>query len=208
MPSSSWIITGTGASSMAARNCRSLDSNWRRATYWALTSVNTSTAPVISPAASWMGAALSDIWYSAPSRASSRVSLDSSTTWPVLTVRATGSGTGSRVPPETMTNTSPMCRPLAVPKGQPVSRSATGFIRVTRPARSVAITASPMERRVTARFSRLVRRASSAWRRAVTSEWVPTKRSGVPSSARDITLPRPSTQMYEPSLRRMRYSER
>ncbi len=59
--------------------------------------------------------------------------------------------------------------PCASAADQPVRRSATGFIRVTRPRRSVAMTPSPMLWSVVARLCSLARSSSSASLRSVRS---------------------------------------
>ena len=70
--------------------------------------------------------------------------------------RATGFSTGRRVSSLTMRKTSSSGRPAASPARQPVSASATGFRKPTRPSASVAITASPMLASVTRSRSSLL----------------------------------------------------
>ena len=118
------------------------------------------------PPASRIGAALSAIWVSWPSRASSAVWLARVTTAPLSITRCTGLAEGNRVCALRVRKTSASGRPRASASGQPVRRSAAGFMRVMLPAASVAITASAIELSVMARSSSLRARSACAWRDA------------------------------------------
>ena len=75
-----------------------------------------------------------------------------------------------------MLKTSDTGLPRASARVQPVSFSATGFRRVTRASASVAITASPMELSVTARFSSLSRKVKFVFcNRAFCDVWKSSK---------------------------------
>lgn len=116
-----------------------------------------------------MGAALSSIDSSLRSRQMRIVWLANPTMMFSRSTRSTGLSTAARVVSLTITNTSRRGWPSASASGQPVSCSATGFMKVTRPVRSVVITASPMLRSAVENHSRLTR-MSSSWRRfSVTS---------------------------------------
>ena len=67
---------------------------------------------------------------------------------PSAITRSTGTGTEARVPASSTWKISASGLPSASVADQPVSDSATAFAKVTRPSASVAITASPMLRRV------------------------------------------------------------
>ena len=121
----------------------------------------TTTTPTISSAALRIGAALSAIWISRPSRAISSVWLASPMTVPRAMTSSTGLATRSRVFALTMFKTCSSCKPNASSTVHPVICSAARFMRVIRPAGSVAMTASPIECSVMARFSSL-RRSFSA----------------------------------------------
>ena len=124
--------------------------------------------PRVLPLASRMGAALSAIWNSRPSRAIRVVWLARPTTTPSRNTRATGCSAGSRVSALTMWNTSITGLPRASASFQPVSSSALGLRRVIRPLRSVTSTASPMESRVMERRCSLSRRAEMVSRMRTT----------------------------------------
>ena len=126
--------------------------------YCSVTSEKTKTTPTIRPASPRMGAALSAIWYSCPSRASNTVWLASPTTSPRSMTNWTGLSTVLRLSALTIRNTSGSGCPSASASGHPVRRSAVGFMRVTRPWASVAMTPSPMEFSVVFKSSRLSRR--------------------------------------------------
>ena len=110
----------------------------------AVTSRNTRTTPLVSPAAPRIGAALSSINSRAPLRETRAVWFASATMVPACSTFATGSSAGAPVLSSTIRNTSPSGRPSASACGHPVSCSATPFSIITRAAVSVAITASPM----------------------------------------------------------------
>ena len=74
-----------------------LVANCSRTRYCSVTSLNTSTTPTIWPVRSRMGAALSKIWYSGPSRARSAVWLAKPTTSPLSITKRTGLMAGRRV---------------------------------------------------------------------------------------------------------------
>ncbi len=122
-----------------------------------------------SPPGSRMGAPLSAMGRRVPSRATSRRWLESATGAPWSSTRATGSPAGPPLSADSTRNTSPSMRPVAAAALQPVRASATGFMRVTRPPPSVAMTASPMELSVTASRCRSRSSSSVARRRPITS---------------------------------------
>ena len=125
---------------------------------------------MVFPLAPRMGAPLSSMGISPPRRERSSVWFASPTTLPARRTLATGLSTTWRVSSETMQNTSSSGRPRASPSAHPVSVSATGFMKLTFPAVSVAITASPMLRSVlssqrrasSSRSSRAARSSASA----------------------------------------------
>ncbi len=91
-------------------------------------------APFRMPSPSMMGAALSSIGVSRPSRAMSMVWFASPTVWPSLRTISTGLSTTARVRSFTMRKTSDRSFPRHSTSGQPVSRSATGLTNRMRPA--------------------------------------------------------------------------
>jgi len=109
-----------------------------------------------------MGAQLSAMAYSTPSRATRIVWFAKPWTVPLARVSMTGMIPGSRVSWLKILKISATGRPAASAWVQPVRRSATRLIRVTRASASVATTASPMELSVTASFSSLSRRTALA----------------------------------------------
>ena len=159
-----------GLVSKIARNCSSRRRKSSRVAYSADTSRKTITTPSTAPSALRIGAPLSAIWRSVPSRATRRVSLARPTRPPVARTRTAGLASDSRLRAFTIRKTSSRGRPAASACPHPVKASATGFICTTRAPRSVAMTASPIERRVIRRFSSLSRRASAV-RRASSNSW-------------------------------------
>lgn len=131
--------------SPAALIARSSRRSLSAAAYSCVTSRKTITTPIVCPAAFRIGAALSAIWRSVPSRAMRAVWLAKPTMPPVSSTFATGSTTGCRVWALMIRKTSSSGRPVAPAKVQPVNASATGFIRAIFPAASVAMTASPID---------------------------------------------------------------
>lgn len=123
----------------------------------------------MSPSASQIGAALSEIWCVRPLREISTVWLAGSSVAPVRRIDSTGFATTSRVTEFTMKNTSASGRPDASSIVQSVIRSAVGYICETQPCTSVVITATPIECNVVDRVSSLLRSRSCAVRRSVTS---------------------------------------
>ena len=103
---------------------------------------------MIRPSSPRMGAALSSMGRSVPSFATSTVWLASPWILPVAITVSTGLVTGSRVVSSMMTKTASSGLPLAWAMVQPVNSTATAFMKTTRPAKSVAMTASPMLLRV------------------------------------------------------------
>ena len=116
----------------------------------------------MAPASSRMGAALSSMGRSVPSRAMRTVWFASPTIVPSRKARRAGFSTGWRVRSLTMWKTSGRGRPTASAWVQPVRDSATPFKNVTRPSASVLITASPMLASVIRSHSDCFRNASSA----------------------------------------------
>jgi len=100
-----------------------------------------------------MGAPLSAIARWLPSRATRTVWLASPTTRPDRNTLATGSSQCWPVSSSMIEKTSARGLPAASSCGQPVNSSATPLMRTIRPWVSVAITPSPIERRVTRRRS-------------------------------------------------------
>ncbi len=154
--------SASASRSARSRSCRSSS---RRA----LTSWKTRTTPRIRPSASRIGAPLSSIGRSVPSRETSTVWLASPTTSPSRRTWATGLSAGPRCCSLMIRKTSPSGRPTASARGQPVMASATGLRNVIRPWVSVAITASPMLVRTTRSHSRCSAASASARRRFSTS---------------------------------------
>ncbi len=130
--------------------CSASASSARRSS---VTSRNTRTAPTVSPSPSRIGAALSAIGRSLPSRCRSTVWFARPTVCPVRITRSTGLSTTCRLFSLMIRNTSTSGRPAASPAAQPVNSSAHGFMNVTRPSLSDAITPSPMLLRVTRKYS-------------------------------------------------------
>ena len=143
-PSKPTCAMPTAACSKVARKRSSLSRRVFSAALSAVWSRNTSTTPVISPCALRMGAPLSAMGYSVPSRAMSTVWLANPITIPSRNTRATGFSTSRRVSSLTMPNTSPMGFPCASASRQPVIFSADGFICQTQPLVSVVMTLSPI----------------------------------------------------------------
>ena len=133
----------------------SLSRNCSRRRYSSVTSRKTSTAPMTTPAASWMGAQLSAIWRSVPSRAMSAVWLARPMMRFSRRARPTGISASCRVSAWMMRKTSAMGRPRASPVLHPVSVSATALRLTTLPSASQAMTPSPIERSVADRCSSL-----------------------------------------------------
>jgi hypothetical protein len=114
----------------------------------------TRTTPATSPLSLRIGAALSLIARSVPSRATSTLWLANLTVRPSRKARTVGLSTGWRLSSLTMRNTPSSGCPTASSGVHPVSDWATGFRKVTRPAVSVVMTASPMLESVTSSQSR------------------------------------------------------
>ena len=125
---------------------------------------------------------------------------------PCASTSRTGSSAACRVCAPTMWNTRASGWPMASAAVQPVRRSAVGFMRTTWPCGSVAITASPIDCSVVARFCSLRSSASCACCDDVVSMCVPTMRSGVPSASRSSSWARSRIQTQCPSAWRMRYT--
>jgi hypothetical protein len=140
--------------------------NSRRAAAFAsaVPSRNTSTTPRIVPDSSRMGAPLSWMGVSVPSRETSSVWFASPTTTPSRSTRSTGLSTVLRVCSLMMWKIARSGCPWASASFQPVSRSATGFMSVTSPRSSVATTASPMLWSVVCSDACA---SSAAWRAAI-----------------------------------------
>jgi hypothetical protein len=115
---------------------------------------DTSTTPFTAPFASRIGAALSSMARSVPSRRISMVWLASPTTRPSASARWAGFGVASRVLSWTIWKTRSSGCPSASSAAHPVSWAATALSEVMRPRRSVVITPSPMLCRVTRNCSR------------------------------------------------------
>ena len=98
------------------------------------------------------GAALSATGRSVPSRAMRTVWLASPTTVPSRSARSAGFSAGWRVCSLTIRKTVLSGVPAACASSQPVKFSATALRKVTRPAISVVMTASPMLASVTSRI--------------------------------------------------------
>ncbi len=148
-PSSRRLITRT--SGLARKALANFSSPMRSAFCAARSCVwsrKTSTTPIIVPLSSRMGAPLSAIGRSVPSRETSTVWLPRPATSPSRRTRCTGLSAAVRESSFTMWNTSSRLLPAASVSSHPVSRSATGFICLTRPPVSVVITASPILYRV------------------------------------------------------------
>ncbi len=111
---------------------------------FSVTSLKTRTTPIISPLSFLIGAPLSAMGISFPSRLIKTVWLASPTTMPSRNTRSTGFSAGLPVISLTILKTCFKDLPLASFSFQPVSFSATGFMNVIFPFMSVAITASPM----------------------------------------------------------------
>ena len=157
MPSSVLLtIASSDDSTMAASRARSSSARLRSAT-----SRKTRTAPTAAPPSSRIGAALSSIGRSDPSRAIRTVWLARPWIVPSRKARRAGFSTGWRVRSLTMWKTSGSGRPRASAWGQPVRASATPFMNVIRPSSSVQITASPMLASVIRSHSDCFRTASS-----------------------------------------------
>jgi hypothetical protein len=128
---------------------------------------NTTTAPTMRPSSVWIGAALSSMGISRPSFESSRVWFARPVTAPSRSTFSTGLSTVRRDSSLTITKIFASRLPTASVSRQPVSASATGFMRVMRPAASVAMTASPilvsvvLSRSLDAAAAAVVRRQAS-----------------------------------------------
>ena len=130
---------------------------------------NTRTTPVVLPSLSLIGAPLSSIGNSEPSLRNRIVWLAKPTIKPSSSTFATGSSTSRRVCSLTMLNACFTGFWETSLRVQPVSSSATPFMKVILPSISVAITASPMLDRVVDHRCSVTRKAVSASLRAATS---------------------------------------
>ncbi len=137
------------------------------------------TTPTMSPPSLRIGAAESAMTCSMPSFATSSVVVASVLVSPVAITRATGSSSLPLVRASMMRNTCPRGRPREASKLHPVSLVATGFIRVTRPRRSVAMTPSPIASSVMRRSSSLRRSAADALAFARATKWAAADASAV-----------------------------
>ncbi len=130
----------------------------------AVMSRNTRTTPTTRPRPSRIGAPLSSIGTSVPSRPISTVWLARPTIAPSRRTLVTGFSTVFRVASLTIRKTSSTGRPIAS-ASQRVRACAAGLSRVTRPCASVTITASPMLVSVVRKRSRSAWSTSAArWR--------------------------------------------
>ncbi len=150
----------------------------------------TSTTPTTFSSSSRIGAPLSPIGTSVPSRPTSRVWLAIPTTVPPRITSSTGLTAAFRVSSSTMRNTSSRGRPVAS-SAQPVRLRASSFISVTRPSASVTMTPSPMLVRVVRSCSRSLKRAAAARccaerRRRATAKSMPTSASPRPALVRVV----------------------
>ena len=119
------------------RVCATIWLNWsalRSASRLGLQSRNTSTTPMISAAPSLIGAPLSSMGISRPSRARNRVPLASPMTPPHWSTLLTGFSADWRVFSLRITNTVVNGWPMLSAWDQPVRRSASAFNNVIRPA--------------------------------------------------------------------------
>ena len=123
--------------------CSAIASSARRCS---VKSRNTSTTPRMRPASSRMGAALSAMGRSVPSRLISTVWLARPRMWPDRMTSPAGFSTGCRVVSFTIWKTSASGIPCALSFVHPVSVSAMPFMYVTRPSASEAMIPSPMLR--------------------------------------------------------------
>jgi hypothetical protein len=180
-----------GEWSITARSSASRSSSLRRTPRDSVTSRNTTTQPRTTPSLPRMGAAVSSMGVTAPSRPSRTVWFASSTTTPSRSTRSAGLAVGSLVISWRSTITCSMGCPSAS-SPQPVSRRAVGLSLVTRPSSSVAITASPMLSSVTCSCSWLRPSAS-----APAYEAPPVSAAATPTSAYSASpawFSSPSTQ--------------
>ena len=156
----------------------------------AVISRKTRTAPIIFPSASRIGAALSSMGRSVPSRAIRIVWFASPTTTPSFRARKAGFATVLRVCSLTILNTNPRGWPSASCSFQAVSSWATEFKNLTLPSVSVAITASPMPASVVRNHSRCSWRTTAAWWRARRLRWSNQMNAAIrPSPTRAVTRP-------------------
>ena len=163
-PSSAKTMVGIAMSvtTRCSRACASPIS--RSAAFLSLMSRKTRMQPCTRPCGSRIGAALSSIGVCEPSRRISKVWFARPTTTPSRSARVAGFSTGSRVDSLTMRKTASSGWPFASSARQPVSDSATRLRLLTRPSRSVAMTASPMLSSVTRRRSPCAAISASARR--------------------------------------------
>src|SRR3569833_1524122 len=143
------IFASASTESFASASCcvafaRNVRRNSSR--FSCVASRNTSTTPSILPSGSRIGAALSSIGISTPSRRRNTVWFARSTTLPSRNTLSTGFSTTTPVSSLLIGKISTSLRPSASRAVQPVSRSATGFMNLTVPVASVEITASPLPR--------------------------------------------------------------
>ena len=145
------------ASRLAAASSAALR---RSASRRSATSRKISTQPDTCSRSSRIGEALSSIARSLPSRRISTEWFSRPATPPSRITRCARFLMGMRVASSITRNTRSSGSPVASARLQAVSSSATAFMYVTRPRRSVVMTASPMLARVMRRTSRCSRRRS------------------------------------------------
>ncbi len=109
-----------------------------------LMSWNTRTTPMMLPFSSLIGAPLSSIGILVPSLAVSTAFFARPTSVPSPSTFFTGFSIPCPVSSLIILNTSSTAFPPASSCFQPVNTSAAGFINITQPSVSVAITASPI----------------------------------------------------------------